>query len=314
MDIDSLNKAVAKAVAAGATSVPVAAPTITGSVLLIDGDGFNYSCAGNDDTSPQWARTRLMQRIKGLIDNTGAETVIMELSQPGGNKRHRNAIATVKPYQGQRKNHKPKNWEHLRSVLEEANELWETAVWADREADDGIAYHASKYISQGRRVFIASADKDMRMLPGIHVNLETYEQIVVQEEELNVVGSNGKQFGRLWFYLQMLHGDAVDNIPGLPRVLSTSGKMILCGEVTAERVLGDPLRILDAFTTTCVAYKEYYGEQWTDAMVEQAALLWLSREADASDWCPPEMAESKLFAGAIQRLKERVLDGTTKDN
>lgn len=310
MDIDRAIAIANGAVEAGATSAPVIAATVPNSILVIDGDGFNYSCAGSDDTSPAWARTRLLDRINGLKQTTGAERVEVHLTYPGSNKRMRYAIASVKPYQLSRKTHKPKNWQFLRDVLEA---MPEAKSWGDREADDGIAMTAFEYASAGHTCFIASADKDMRMLPGIHVHLETYEQVPVPLDAWDVQGWGGKQFGRKWFYLQMLHGDAVDNIPGLERWVNLNGKPVLCGEKTAAKILEFIPDSIVAMTAVATCYQDYYGDAWADRMVEQAALLWLSQDSAAGQWVPPEFMQIPGLRDALHRLVWRVY-APTEDN
>ena len=80
-------------------------------VLLVDGDGLAYYCAGNDETSIGEARARLIEKVKGAQRACGAEDVRILLTNSGSHKGHRYAIARVKPYQGQRVNsRRPKNW------------------------------------------------------------------------------------------------------------------------------------------------------------------------------------------------------------
>lgn len=300
MDAAKVAAIAAAAVAAGATSAPVVQPTVPGSVLLIDGDGLNYACAGNDDTSPSWARTRLLDRINGLKQACGAEQVQIHLTYPGSNKRHRYTIATVKPYQGKRASHRPKNWEFLRGVLEA---MPEAKSWGDREADDGMAYAAA--VHRGK-VFIASADKDLRMVSGTHLNMETYEQVDVPADAWDVRAGD-KQYGMRWFFLQMLMGDSVDNIPGLEKYVKENGKAVLCGEKTAEGILQYVPDTAVAAATVAQCYKDFYGDDtWADRMVEQAALLWLSPDIEARQWVPLVFLHHDRLRQAAHRLWERV--------
>lgn len=303
MDIARIQQIADSAVAAGASSAPVKRDTISGSVLLIDGDGLNYSCAGKEEASQAWARNRFKDRVSGLMQASGAESLSIQLTYPGSNKRMRYAIATRKPYQGQRKGHKPKNWEFLREYMQE---LPEAKSWGDREADDGIAYWTS--LKPAEQVIIASEDKDMRMLSGLHLDMATYELTLVPKNAWDVVGKNGLQYGAKWFYLQLLHGDGVDHIPGLEKCINEKGNAVLCGEKTAQWILQFAFDIPSALATVASAYRDYYGEDWADRLVEQAALLWLSHREDASDWVPPEFEDHPLLEQATRRLHSRVLD------
>jgi 5'-3' exonuclease len=70
-----------------------------------------------------------------------------------------------------------------------------------------------------------------------------------------------------WFYAQILIGDTVDNITGLPN----------CGPVRAYDLLKDKSleEMLSAVTN---AYAEVYGDTWEAEMLEQGQLVWLIRK------------------------------------
>lgn len=302
MDVAKAATIAAAAVKAGAGSAPAVVPTVAGRILALDGDGFAYSCAGNDDTSPAAARANLLSRVRGLVSSSGADKVEMHLTGAGSNKRQRYAIATVKPYQGRRKKeHKPKNWAFLREVLQTPGLGWDVFVWNDREADDALAMTAHL----NKDVVIGSADKDMRMIEARHIALDTHE--VVDVREFDVLGETGKQYGMKWFYLQLLQGDSVDNIPGLEQYLDANGKPKLCGPKTAEALLTGCSDEIAALRTVVTYYSGYYKD-WADRMVEQAALLWLSQGEKPEDLVPAAFHLSPHLAKAVRRLKERLDD------
>ena len=61
-----MNTPFAAAIAAAAVGAPMSngdTPAPEGRVLLVDGDGLCYYCAGNDDTSPGEARNRVLEKI-----------------------------------------------------------------------------------------------------------------------------------------------------------------------------------------------------------------------------------------------------------
>lgn len=305
MDTTRVAALAARVVEAGATTAPAVLDTVKGRVLLIDGDGLAYSCAGNDDTSPGYARHRLLSRVNELIRACGAETVEMHLTTPGSNKRHRYAVATVRPYQQQRGNkQRPKNWQFLRDLLQSPGFGWTTQSWSDREADDGVAYAATLYDDP----VICSADKDFRMIPGLHLDTTTLELTRLNPGDYEVVGENGKLYGFKWFLLQLLQGDTADNIPGLPFFMDGDGKRKRVGPKTAETALGTSLTFEDGLIDVVILYRGYYGEEWADRLVEQAALLWLSTAEDGTDLVPPVFLRSRTIRAAYDRLKERLHD------
>jgi hypothetical protein len=278
--------------------------TVRGRTVHIDGDYLAYYCSGNDDCEPGRARQNAFGRIETTRQITGSESVILHLSAAACTKANRYIIATVKPYQGQRTGRKPKNWAYLREVLENYDgPKFRPKLWMTREADDGMAYCAATSDAA-----ISTRDKDMRMLPGLHLNWTTLELITVPRGAYDVLGSDGLQYGRKWYYLQLLQGDTADNIPGLPKLF---GKQ--CGDATAGKYLAPSHDIESAYDRVQTAYADHYGTSWADRLVEQAALLWLRTDAQAAisnvaEAFPPEPHITR----ALERLQERVTEKLTE--
>jgi DNA polymerase-1 len=183
-------------------------------------------------------------------------------------------VATVKPYQGNRNSgRRPKNWEALRNALLGNASLFGFAIKTTDtyEADDlfGILAKADDVI--------CTQDKDMRMVPAIHMDWHD-NHFVATGGHTWECRHYGTVYGRKWFWLQMLMGDTADNIPGLPRL---NGK--LCGEVTAKQYLCASRFEKDAALLVYEAYFKHYGEQAIPMMCEQAFLLWMRWQPDVLD-------------------------------
>ena len=88
---------------------------VPGRVLFIDADMLCYQCGGNDDTDVATSRRILKSKIDLFMEASGAERVVLGLTGEGSTKGDRAVIAYTKPYQGQRKGNKPKNWQYLRN-------------------------------------------------------------------------------------------------------------------------------------------------------------------------------------------------------
>ena len=317
----------AAAIAAAADSSPMACgsvPITRHRKLLADGDGLAYYCGGNDDTPPGQARANLISKLEGAQRISGADSVRILLTSSGSNKGHRYAIARVKPYQGQRvNNRRPKNWEYLRELLEDGKLPFELETTLVAEADDLFGKWA---YADPSSVIHYTQDKDMRMLPGYHLDWVTHRMHKVEhilkptpryfDVNACAVDSvfNEKQYGPKWFWLQMLHGDTADNIPGLPKYV-IDDKLKPVGEVTAGKLLTDEhlphLRVAEL-------YRGYYGERWLVEMMEQACLLWMRRVPAKWDDCmnPGGPLESfndgeAEFAKAYFEIEKRVRDADT---
>lgn len=268
------------AIDAAAEARPVARTIIPDTVdertVHIDGDYLAYRCAGSDECPAGIARKNVRDKVAALQEMSGSKRALVHLSMPGGTKGERFLIATVKPYQGQRSGgRKPVNWDMLRTYLEthdpNLNPAFAVARWRDREADDGFAYASFKAADPTHTVAIASPDKDMRMLAGLHIDFHDYTLTTVPKGTYELIGPyNGEVYGHKWFWLQMLQGDTADNIPGLPRYF---GKKI--GEKGALAALKGTTCNEEAFEVVAEGYASHYAEAWPDAFVEQAALLWL---------------------------------------
>ena len=95
--------------------------------------------------------------------------------------------------------------------------------------------------------------------------------------------------GTSFFWHQLLQGDSVDGIPGLPKL--PSGKP--CGAVGVTNYLKDATNDKEALALVYRAYQNHYGStqfrfvSWdgieelfypSDMLLEQARLLWMRRE------------------------------------
>lgn len=272
----------ADAAAAASPVETVAPPMVPGRVLDVDADMVCYWAGGNDDTTVQTSRMTALNKIEFMREMSGSESVVCHLTADSSTKADRRIIATVKPYQGQRKgSRKPKNWGYLRDFFTNyKGPLFTTKVWATREADDGICYAAhAKPVPLGttpNRV-IASADKDMRMIPGWHIDWNTGELVEVPMGAFEVWNkAHDKLYGHKWLWMQMLQGDTADNIPGLPML---EGKPV--GPKRAERLLADVHDNHSAWNTVSCAYQLEY-QDWLTRIVEQGLLLWMRRDPAAS--------------------------------
>lgn len=281
-------------------------PVVPGRVLHIDGDLLAYWAGGSEDTTVAESRGRAISKINALRDQAGAESVVLHLTASSSTKGDRFIIATLKPYQGQRKSgRKPKNWGYLREWLEGyGGDLFRPKLWSSREADDGVALCAYDSIAKGKGLIaMSSGDKDFRMLPGIHVNWNTYEVTTVPHGAYDVIGTDGKQYGFKWFFQQLLQGDTADNIPGLPKF---QGKTV--GEKTAEKLLAGTTCAEAAYQVVLGCYRENYGDDARMRLTEQAMLLWLRTDAaaDIGDFTTlcQDPGLQPCVALARQRIKE----------
>ena len=306
-----MQQATAQAAKDAPIQVKALPPVIKGRVLHLDGDLLCYWAGGSEDTTVAESRFRAIGKINALREQSGSESVVMHLTAESSTKGDRRLIATVKPYQGQRKSgRKPKNWGYLREWTESyVGELFTSKVWATREADDGMALCCADWFRKNAwspddadtcLVAIGSGDKDMRIFGGVHVDWQDFGITYVPHGAFDVRLPLGLQFGHRWFWEQMLQGDAADNIPGLPKWY---GK--LCGKTTAAKLLDGIKDNASAFELVYTGYEVEYGEQAEDRFIEQAMLLWM-RDDMAGDIGNVQQVLPRSFETAINRVRARI--------
>lgn len=187
----------------------------------------------------------------------------------------RDAVAEKKEYKGSagRKKEKPFHYDNLTAYMF-AN--YEVKVAYGMEADDLMSVDQYARID-ALDTIICSRDKDLRITPGLQFSWECGRQPQFGPERVTELGYiNLKGRGKIvgvglkFFYSQVLTGDSVDNIPGLPG----------CGPVTCYESLHDGETEAELFERVVELYKGKYGDDWRKEMNEQCQLLWMVRELD----------------------------------
>ena len=206
--------------------------------------------------------------LRTTMEKLGSDDITVYLSGPTN---FRTGIATIKPYKGNRdETHKPAHGPAIKEYLEKN---YDTVYSVDEEADDLVAYsHRAMWREDADSSVLASTDKDLDMVPGLHYNFVKDRSYYVAPEE-----------GIRWFYTQLLTGDSTDNIPGVPRI----------GPVNAEAILAD---IADDEWSLYQAVRALYIQGYPDmdpdaALLENAQLLWMRTKPN--EWWRPPKDESE---------------------
>lgn len=279
-------------------------------------DGWNISSVL--DVEPEsHAFVTCRQMILNAAEAVGADSIEVFLSSTEGC--FREALASTAPYKGTRWSldrvereltGRWKSWieanessiqsqpkPRLHSAIREylmVNSKWTTfpACGPDAlEADDVIGIRSQ---DERSRYVIASIDKDLQMLPGVHYHLDSKEITEVTPEQ--AVRN---------FYSQLLTGDRTDNVTGLPGI----------GEVTAGKLLDKwkPEEWLENianlyWTYGCLCNR---GELAMSYLNEQATLLWILRSPHRPWHTVPENAYWHKVVKGTANLKQ--LTGVTLD-
>jgi hypothetical protein len=127
------------------------------------------------------------------------------------------------------------------------------------EADDLMRMWAEQARLAEIPYVICTIDKDLKCIPGLYYNMKT-----------NMIEEITEEFALRFFYEQLLKGDGVDNIPGIPGV----------GPVKAERLLVDCSTEFDMQEVVVEQYMSFYPTDWYNYLQSNGAMLYLKKHED----------------------------------
>lgn len=203
--------------------------------------------------------------INQVIDSMPEhDTRELWLSPSVGNFREQ--IAKQAKYKGNRDYaNRPK---YYRELTEYLIDRFGAKYTEGQEADDELGIRATE---EGDRALIVSFDKDLLQIPGRHYNWVTKETTEISPKD-----------AALNFYAQILSGDPVDNVPGLPGIGSVKARKILSGVVSPS----------DAWERVKEAYINEFGDDGIKYALETARLVYVRRKRNEL-WEPPVKKRSE---------------------
>ena len=267
--------------------------------LNIDGDLIVYQtcCIFNedDDLSRRQIIKYINKKIDNLMSSAECDTYIMFVTT---NTNFRDDL--VDDYKA---NRDPKDRPiNLSWAKRWCTENLNTHYHAKLEADDLLG------IFMNDNTILWSLDKDLRQIPGKHLDDATQKVIEISEEGIIRVdektSSSGKITkkvyfdGTIGFYYQLLIGDDTDYIVGcgkrLPAVYKSGpnrGKSYVkrkgVGPLAAVKILtkavinkGKNTLLEAALNSVVMEYRKVYGQEWKENLETQANLLFMVREIE----------------------------------
>ena len=225
--------------------------------------------------------------INNILDCVDADEHKIFITGKGN---FREEVATIAPYKGNRDEaHKPI---HYKAIGEYLVNHWGADVVPDMEADDAMGIMQWKHLpfeepEDRYNTVICTLDKDLNMIPGLHYNWKNEEFSFITEQEANV-----------FFYRQLLTGDATDNIIGCGKREETvyksgkkKGQKYMkrkgIGPKKAEQLIPSHATEEEMYKTVKKEYEALFKDEWEEKLRENADLLWIRREEDTG-WVPPE--------------------------
>lgn len=219
-------------------------------------------------------------QIQSILRATKADDYTIYLS---GKDNFREKLAFTRKYKGNRDpSHKPAQYNEIKQYL---IDTWQAVVVNGMEADDAMGieqYRGHCSEEPDTDCVICTLDKDLNMIPGMHYNWRKADMYYVDDEQ-----------ARYNFYKQLLTGDPVDNIQGVPKI----------GEKTAEKLLKG--KTAEEMAEICQEqyYMGYYKhgnfpdidtflDTIDDTFMEHAQLIWIKQSPDED--LPKELLEILL--------------------
>lgn len=253
--------------------------------LVIDADQAVYASGfAAEGESYSAACFNLDKNMRQIIEDCGNPDEVVVYCKGEGN--YREGVAISHGYKDNRDSRKPEAYEVL---MDHLKNQWEAIPADGMEADDCVSIELwSDFVESGGSpskcdVILSSPDKDLKNTPGWHYNPRT------RETKFYTLAQSNRHF---WF--QMLTGDRVDNIKGLPwlppdvilalKLPKAAAKGV--GDATAKKVMERSDNIEDCYRDVIGLYKAWGEAEGFDVdtiyyyFMEQATLLWMLREVD----------------------------------
>ena len=236
-------------------------------ILIIDGDFIAYqvgfALAKNEEATLDDMKSRVDFIVSSLLRKTNAIGYIAYIGGKGNYRyevaKEANKVANVIEY----KNNRPARPHFYKEVRQYLVDTYDFHVVDGMEADDACGITLNELASDA---CLLSQDKDLLQVPGTHLQLKktgSIERVEASFEgelylKIHVTPSGKKRTklignGTKFLWAQMLMGDMVDSIRGIPR----------CGPVKAHSILKD----VDLEDMPTVVWKEYVKAYGDDAEV-----------------------------------------------
>lgn len=227
--------------------------------VLIDADHLGFAVAAsaeNEESSVAWQRVQIA--LEGICEKTQADEYELWLSG-GENFRY----SVYPEYKANRVGaHRPK-WEH--EVKDYMREYWQALDTDGIEADDMLGIRAGELENS----IIAHLDKDLNQIKGKHFNWDLWRnKEIIRPWRVYDVSQEEADY---WFFYQLLVGDSVDGIKGVPGIGPKKAAGILHGcESNQERYEA----VLDRYSSEeeldmnakCVYIWRQHNDNWRNVI------------------------------------------------
>lgn len=281
--------------------------------VIIDADQMIYACGFASEGEPRSHTYRLLNNaIEKIIKDTGASEHEIYI-EGDGNFREEVSF----DYKAQRSSRKPESFVDCQQFL---IERWGAKQVEGMETDDQVSMKLwHNYVScdedpEECDIILSSPDKDLNNTPGWHYNPRTRKIQWINKHQ---------SFRHFWF--QVLRGDPVDNVPGLPYCTEDIRKKFSlpanaakgCGEASAKKIMkaeGDEVEnVMHCYAAWGVDQGKS-EEQTRDYLSEQMCLLWMLRELDEFGEPVHPSLNHTLFHHVWKEYDDSTLEDTVEES
>jgi len=221
-------------------------------ITFVDADSIAYAAGYVEH--PAEMEMAVDAYIRDIRAATQCAKLVGFVENPDGKSNFRKWVAVTKPYKGNRSGkEKPPFMVDAKRYLKSKHGFHFVTYM---ESEDAAAIQATAYGLE--HSIIAAIDKDVHQVGGRFYDYRKKEWNVFTESEANYL-----------LYKQILTGDSVDNIPGVPRM----------GPVGAEKAL-DTVGIKDGTSTLAEeCAREYKVRDLSyEYLLEQSRLIYILRK------------------------------------
>ncbi|NDP37530.1 MAG: DNA polymerase I [Rhodoferax sp.] len=268
-------------------------------LLLVDGSSYLYrafhampdlrAVPGDPSSAPTGAIRGMINMLQSLRKEVPADYAACIFDDKGPTFRD----ALYPEYKG----HRSPMPDDLRTQIEPIHEVvrlmgWRVLAVPGVEADDVIGTLAVTAARQGIEVIVSSGDKDLAQLVNSHITI-----IDTMNGRRRDVAGVEAEFGvppQLMVDFQTLVGDAIDNVPGVPKV----------GPKTAAKWLQE-YGSLDAVVANADKIKGVVGENLKkslDWLPLGRQLLTIKTDCDLDGWMPDLPALDSIATGTMNTV------------
>lgn len=206
---------------------------------------------------------RLKKNIRDLVDTLFCKDFMLAVQGPDNFR-----ALMYEGYKKSRGNYKPSEYSKFVPILRKLLIKEGLAIPSiGMEADDFLRIWARECEEAGQEFVIASIDKDLKCIPGTHYN--------IKKEEFEIVT---KEAAERLYYEQLIKGDQIDNIPGIPGIGDKKAQKALEGCTTTEEYQEAVVGL----------YIQAYGEDWEHYLLINGKLIHIKNAEtdvfDLEDW------------------------------